>query len=112
MHELVSSLPKLVESSYEKTTLNYHGFGSEVLHLLFIKYQRKLESIRIFRYESTKDEDVIFICKARKNEFIVLLDPYCEVVCIWCNDFQLEIGDWYDYSYIEEVEKVINEDFL
>ena len=96
--------------SYEDVKIRYSGFGYEIFRVLEFELPLVLNNLKFFQ-PLNQPEDVIAYYKLEGKEFAIQLDPLCEVICLWDNNFSIEIT-FFVQDYCNKVLEIIKTKFL
>lgn len=91
--ELLPASLNFVEETHAEATQRYHGFGQDFFSELTNQLPSLAKSFKFYRNTDGTD-DVWAICQQGPIQFGVQLDPDIEVICVWNETEQEEIGDW------------------
>lgn len=109
---LLSNRDNFNEESYADVVSSYSGFGADLFNFLSKHNPDLFSRLRFFRSTRLQSEDVFAIYESGNNAFGIMLDPDCEVICLWNGTgIRTEIGAWSENEY-EEAFAFINEYLL
>ncbi|MCC3157087.1 hypothetical protein LJ737_07545 [Hymenobacter sp. 15J16-1T3B] len=96
-----------VEEEYQDVLNRYSGFGIGLFPLINNQLPSVFNCLRFFRSMMHQTEDVYATYETTEKAFAIQLDPDIEVICLWNDDMQTEIGDWYEEPNAEALKFII-----
>ena len=97
-----------VFETFDDFEKRYDGFGKEI----YLKIKEKLPEIfnNLVLYKRINQlEDSYAECTNDKFSFGIQLDPLCEVIVLFNDTKQIEIGYWSENEYVEAINFIQSE---
>ncbi|MBT3817082.1 MAG: hypothetical protein HOE80_03365 [Candidatus Magasanikbacteria bacterium] len=105
-HQILPNWEFSIET-IESVTKRYNGFGYKLFQKLKQYHPNIYSKVVFYRSKTYQSEDVYAVCEGIPNEFMIQLDPDCEVIVLSNGKNTVEIGSWSDDEYIEAIECII-----
>jgi len=103
MHELLNDSWTYTPETHDEFALRYSGFGRELYHQMATILPDCHAALRYFRADCYQTEDSYAVCQIA-HPFAIQLDPDCQVICLWDEQINIEIGIWSMEPYEESFE--------
>lgn len=89
----------------------YFGFGKEIYSKIKDDLPEIFDKLVFYKRLNFQIEDSYAECKNDQFSFCIQLDPLCEVIALWNDTKQIEIGYWSENEYLSAI-NYINSEFL
>jgi hypothetical protein len=93
-HELLPLNDDFVTEKYCDMLTRYSGFGCEIFSVLQERLPEIFAKLEFFRATKYQTGDVYAIYDDGAKAFSIQLDPDIEVIVLWNEQIQTEIGEW------------------
>jgi hypothetical protein len=93
-HDLLPLNEDFVIEKYVDLLSRYSGFGSEIFSVLQEKLPEIFEKLQFFHAAKYQTSDVYAVYDDGAKAFCIQLDPDIEVIVLWNEKIQTEIGSW------------------
>lgn len=91
-----------VEEEYNQFLDRYAGFGKDVVLALIGTKIAKTSDFKFYKSSGKQECDAFFVFVSKNCEFVLQLDPECEVVVVWDEIERVEFTSWSD-DVVQEV---------
>lgn len=84
------------------------GFGKEIYQKIKDSLPFVFDNLSYYKDVTFQTKDSYAVFREDKTAFGIQLDPICEVIVLWNDHTQVEIGTWSKDEYAEAIEFILN----
>lgn len=83
---------RYTQETLKEFTRRYNGIGKKIITKLQEKNPIFFKKVTFYKTRETKDAYLLFVDK--QKSFVIQMDPECETIIFFNDDFHIEIGSW------------------
>jgi len=102
---------EFIKETFDEFEKRYSGFGKDIYIRIREQFPQVFEKLEFYQGVTFQPEDSFAQYNDEHHQFVIQLDPLCEVICLWNNYTQVEIGTWSKDEYAEAI-SLIQTEFL
>jgi hypothetical protein len=94
MTDRILGLGQYHQEEFDDLNKRYSGFGKEIYTRLKSTLPSVFDKLTYYRSLNYQTNDSYAVFKDGDKVFAIQLDPLCEVIVLWNDEKQVEIGTW------------------
>ena len=101
--DLLTSNEDYIEETFDDVSRRYSGYGKEIYRRLRDEMPKVFNNLTYYQCLTSQTQDSYAIYSHNDKSFAIQLEPIGEVIVLWNNEKQIEIGFWSKDEYRDTI---------